>query len=107
MDLSGPPFHINVRDALETWTLPQLLFAYASRDEHLAADARQMFQLTMLAIGATFSKDGQQLAKEVLTTLEGGTFSTEEWADQLSDKEQLVLFGSKRGRKKHPDSDQD
>ena len=83
-----------------------MLYAWIRSQEDQAADARQTFQLTMLAIGACFGKDGSKIAKGVMTALEGGALTAEEIADQLSPDAQLVLFGSKRGRKANPDSGQ-
>ena len=108
MDLAAAPYHIPAREALYEWTLPQVLFAWMSRQEEQAAEARQMFQLTMLAIGATFAKDGSKIANTVIDALDGGRMTEEDLIEELSEQAQLVLFGSKRlGRKRDPDTAQD
>lgn len=108
MDLAGSPYHIPIREALREWTLPQILFAWVSRQESQAADARQTFQLTLLAIGAAFAKDGTKIANNVISALEGGAMTEEDLIEELSEDARLILFGSKRlGRETNPDPHQD
>ena len=107
MDLAGVPFHLRPQETLN-WTLPQILFTWVQKREQTSADARQMFQLTMAAIGSVFAKDGAKMAEEVMATLEGGAMTADEVAEKLDDTAKLVLYGSKRlGRTPNTDPDTD
>jgi hypothetical protein len=79
-----------------TWTLPQVLFSYIGIQEQNAADARQMFTLTMAAIGAVFSKRGSKIAERILASLDGPDATVEDLLDELSETEALVLFGKQK-----------
>jgi hypothetical protein len=94
-ELAGPPYHISPFEVLKKWTLPQVLFTFIGKQEHLAADARQQFSLTMAAIGSVFSKDGKRLAKKVFDSLEiGGPPTMEDTLDSLSDSQIKILYGA-------------
>lgn len=93
ISLAGMPYHIHPQVLLKTWTVPQALYAYINQTEQKAADARQQFILTMAAIGSVFSKDGEKIAKRILKTFDGGSMSSEELMETLSDTQKTVLFG--------------
>lgn len=73
-----------------------MLFTYIGIQEQNAADARQMFTLTMAAIGAVFSKRGSKIAERILASLDGPDATVEDLLDELSETEALVLFGKER-----------
>lgn len=104
VDLAGPPFHFTPDYGLSL-TMPQFLFCWLRAGDMLADEKLEHFYLTVYAIGAAMSKDGQKVIKQVANLLTGGPMTEQQLFDDLSDSQQTVLFGTKKKRarqREHP-----
>lgn len=72
------------------------MYYVVGMQEKNAADSRQQFILTMAAIGAVFSKNGKQLASNIIRTLSGPVESVDDVLDELEYDQLRIMFGDEK-----------
>lgn len=94
-------YKLNPVEIFEAWTLPQVMYTWATGMDMVNLDYKRQLVILSGAITATLSKNGKQVLKRLHTLFDGPSISVEQMYEELSDVQRLVLFGA--GSQQEPD----
>lgn len=79
---------------VDTWTLPHLIYMWATGMDMTNLDYKRQLVIISGSITATLSKNGKQTLKRLHSLFDGPSVTVEQMYEELSDIQRTVMFGT-------------